>query len=122
VKDAKPRKPIAGRVVAAVAAALVLALVYELCVPHTVEFRVIGEGGECGLEVTYRDGSGSSQELHAVHPPWQSGSARARFGADLYVLATGRCDAIECTIVIDGKEWRKNRARSAVDCGGMLGE
>ena len=121
--DPKPRKPVAGRVVAAVAAALVLAAGYELCAPHAVVFRVSGEGPGCAVDLTWRDGSGGdARELHGVQPPWQSDGASVRYGADLYLLATGRCDAIECAILLDGKEWRKRRAARAVDCGGMVGE
>jgi hypothetical protein len=122
--DPKPRRrPVtAGRVVAAVAAALALAFVYTMCAPHQVVFRVSGDGAACVMDVTYRDGTGGTAEAHGVRPPWQSDAVTARYGADLYVLATGQCEVLECAVLVDGKEWRKNRTRLAVDCGGMLGE
>jgi hypothetical protein len=120
--DPKPRRPLAPRVVAAAAAVLVIALTYEVCAPHAVEFRVSGEGKACDMDVTYRDGAGGTKEVHHAGSTWQGGAATARYGADLYLLATGQCDVLECVIVVDGKEWRKKSARLAVDCGGMLGE
>jgi hypothetical protein len=122
--DPKPRRRrlTPGRVVAAVVAALAVAFVYTMVAPHHVVFRVSGDGAACVMELTYRDGSGATEEVHGVRPPWQSDSLTARYGADLYVLATGQCEVLECAIVVDGKEWRKNRSRLAVDCGGMLGE
>jgi hypothetical protein len=89
---------------------------------HSITFRVQATGGVA--LVTYSDAVASTKNAILVTAPW-SRTATNPSGTEIYLTAgnPSQSGTVECKLLIDGREWKSDKASypdDSVACAGIV--